>query len=87
MTMSKNPLDDVPEVDPATLVCEVGDTLVAVRRAPMNHPRDLTEGDTYRVVGRVYYGWDLQLISGDGPPEVRMLNSQILDYFRIAAKG
>ena len=34
-------------------------------------------GIFYRVVGLVGSGWDLQRISGEGPTELRLLNSQM----------
>lgn len=76
----------IPEVDEATLVCRVGDRLIvrltdATRGAVGT---TVIEGSIYEVIGRVYYGWDLRLEHGDGPPEVRVLNSQLLSYFQPA---
>lgn len=28
-------------------------------------------------------GWDLELLSGDGPVEVRLLNSQMGEYVKV----
>jgi len=83
MTRGHNPWTNIPPVDESKLVCKIGD-VVEVRTA--DHTEDGEEirlGSTYKVVGRVAYGWDLDLIEGPGASRVRVLNSSLLSFFEL----
>ena len=84
---SANPLDRVPPVDEAKLVCRVGDLLQTTDSFTLDSGDVAQLGATYRVTGRVYYGWDLELATGVGPRTVRVLNSSVLNHFRIVPQA
>jgi hypothetical protein len=41
------------------------------------------KGATYRAVGLVGGGWDLECVAGSGPQELRLLNSEMAKRVRI----
>jgi hypothetical protein len=65
---------------------QVGD-LLCVRASARTSPwpgedgEVIQEGALYRVVGRVEHGLDLSLEKGSGPVEVRVLESQVDQFF------
>lgn len=75
--------------EPEPLFCEIGSQVEFVKAvAPTHREGELTTtiavGDRYRVARLVGFGWDLQRVSGKGPMEVRLLNSQMKEYVKIA---
>lgn len=82
-----NPLDSVPPVDEAKLVCRIGDLLQTKDVIALDDGDKAKHEATYRVTGRVYYGWDLELAAGVGPRTIRVLNSSVLDLFRILPRS
>ena len=75
------------------LVCKIGDILKLIRDVGIyDNDDDMTDdsathyiasGQLYRAEGRKGAGWDLVRISGDGPPNIRVLNGSVLHYFEI----
>jgi hypothetical protein len=67
-------------VDYATLVCRIGEHFVV--RVPY-HTQDMgpvLSGSIYVAVDRKYYGWDFDLVRGEGASRIRLMNSEVLDY-------
>jgi len=70
------------------LFCNIGD-VVEFHRGVL--PQALEDepclvigvGDRYEAVGFVGSGWDLKRVSGGGPAEIRLLNSQMSDYVKV----
>jgi hypothetical protein len=44
------------------------------------------KGARYRAVRLVGAGWDLERVAGEGPHEVRLLNSEMTKRVRIVAR-
>lgn len=82
MKSSKNPFEAAPDVDERTLVCQIGDLLVAIVVAKTEEGKQLEIGSVYEVVGRFAYGWNLRLVQGLGASEVRVLNTKVFDFFK-----
>ena len=70
------------------LVIKLGDYLRLIA------PVDLTEedeepmhlepeGQIYRAYDRKGAGWDLEPLSGDGPPHIRTLNGDVFLHFEV----
>lgn len=43
----------------------------------------IKEGDTYKIIDLVGFGWDLERIISKGPMYLRILNSEIQNYVVI----
>jgi hypothetical protein len=71
------------------LFCNVGDVVEFIAEITATTPPDgelpmrVPIGSQYETVGLVGYGWDLRRITGDGPDEVRVLNSDMPKYVRV----
>lgn len=75
--------------EPEPLFCEVGDEVEFVKAAVARDWEGelrtaIAVGDRYRAVGLVGRGWDLQRVSGNGPMELRLLNSKMKEYVKVA---
>lgn len=73
---------------PDPLFCEIGDQVEFIRAVKPAPTKDGTStsiaaGSRYKVTRLVGSGWDLELLSGDGPVEVRLLNSQMGEYVKV----
>jgi len=86
-THRRNPVDSVPPVDESKLVCRIGDLLEVTNTFSIDEGDVAPQGATYRVAGRVYYGWDLERVSDLGPEHVRVLNASVLSYFGIVPRA
>ena len=75
------------------LVCKVGDRLKLIAYLDLiDNDTDkrldmLPAGQIYKAEGRKGAGWDLVRMTGDGPPELRIYNWDILDFFEILPSG
>lgn len=68
--------------------CKVGDILefindVTTHSWDKDHEEVAKKGDRYKVQGQVENGFDLVKISGEGPEEIRILNSLIPTYLKV----
>jgi hypothetical protein len=68
--------------------CKVGDIVefvIDVTPAPPDgkEPISITAGARYVATSIVEAGWDLRRVAGEGPDEVRILDSQISKYTRL----
>lgn len=74
------------------LVMRLGDHLRLIA------PVDLTEegedplhlepaGQIFRAYDRKGAGWDLEPVSGNGPPHIRVLNGDVLRHFEVLPQG
>lgn len=73
------------------LFCSVGDIvefIVAITTTPWpgEEPTEVKVGSKYEIIDLVGEGWDLKRLSGDGPIELRILNSDMDRYVTIAKK-
>ncbi|HEY5927609.1 MAG TPA: hypothetical protein VIV11_38255 [Kofleriaceae bacterium] len=69
------------------LFCRVGDVVEVTHDAATasidgEAPRKIAAGSRYRAVALVEWGWDLERVAGDGPDELRILNSQMPRYVK-----
>lgn len=83
----------IPPMTDVERACNLGDLLEVI--APldllgtMDDPTQSVvkaSGQIYKASGLVDRGWDLTRVSGDGPDEVRILNSYVKNYFRVLPK-
>jgi hypothetical protein len=70
------------------LFCNVGDVvefIVEVARTPpeVDAPVRIAIGSQYETVALIGWGWDLRRITGEGPDEIRILNSEMPTYVRV----
>jgi len=81
--------DDPPPMEEAERACNIGDLLAV--KAPLELTGTMEKyspstvkaaGQVYKVVGLFGRGWDLELVSGEGPYEVRVLNGYVKKYFK-----
>lgn len=87
----RNPIVPLPPLSDAERACNAGDLLRLI--APLdgqewNGPIQTVQpnGQIYQAVGLKGRGWDLELVSGSGPKEVRVMNWDLPSYFRILPK-
>lgn len=71
------------------LFCKVGEVVrftneLVTTPWPGEQPVKVARGARYRVVGLVDSGWDLERESGDGPFQIRILNSEMPLFVEIA---
>ena len=85
-----NPAVPLPPLTDAERACNVGDLLEVI--APLassgswEDPTPMItkpSGQIYRAIRLVSRGWDLELVSGNGPQEIRIMNGYVLDYFKV----
>ncbi len=67
------------------LFCSIGDivrfiTAIETTPWPGEEPISVSIGATYKVINLAGEGWDLKRISGKGPKELRILNSDMGKY-------
>ena len=73
--------------DDQNLFCRIGD-VVEITHAIKTNPwpdaksQTIPSGTRYKAVALTGYGWDLKLIKGNGPEEVRILNSEMHKYLK-----
>ena len=70
--------------------CKIGDLLEITARLDLGGSWDdptpsilLPQGQVYRAEDLKGRGWDLVLVSGEGPPELRIMNGEIPQFFRV----
>lgn len=89
----EQPYPEYKPMDDAESACKIGDLLELV--APLDLIGTAEEddpsvvqpsGQIYKVVALFGRGWDLELVSGDGPKEVRALNRFIKVYFKHVSR-
>lgn len=92
MTMAKRgqaEIEEPPPMEEAEMACRIGDLLTVV--APLELTGTIEKysastvkasGQVYKVAGLFGRGWDLELVSGTGPKEIRVLNGYVKKYFR-----
>ena len=73
------------------LFCSLGDIIriiAAIATTPWPGEKSITVevGATYKVIDLVGEGWDLKRISGKGPDELRILNSEMGKYVTVIGK-
>ena len=87
---ASNPIVPLPSLTDAERACNVGDLLQVI--APLNLNGSWEDptpsvvqptGQIYRAVNLVSRGWDLKLVSGNGPEEIRIMNGNVSNYFRV----
>jgi hypothetical protein len=71
------------------LFCKIGEVVrftneLVTTPWPDEQPVKVARGARYRVVGLVDSGWDLERESGDGPFQIRILNSEMPLFVEIA---
>lgn len=74
---------------PEPLFCAVGDEVEFIRAVvPTPWEGELVAavsvGDRYKAIRLVGSGWDLERVRGSGPAELRLLNSQMKEYVKVA---
>lgn len=73
------------------LFCSIGDT-VRIRASVTTTPWpgevavEVEAGAAYEVIGLVGWGWDLRRLSGKGPDELRILNSDMHRYLTVIGR-
>ena len=70
------------------LFCKVGDVLeIKEEITTTPWPGEISEvvekGALYKAIGLVGFRWDLNLVEGNGPIHLRILNSNMTRYTRI----
>lgn len=82
-----------PPMTEAERACNIGDLLEVI--APLDLLGTMEDptpsvvqpsGQIYKASGLVDRGWDLTLVSGRGPEEIRVLNRYVKDYFKVLPK-
>ena len=70
--------------------CKIGDLLEVAARLDLTAGWDdptpvilLPQGQVYRAEDLKGRGWDLVLVSGEGPPELRIMNGEIPQFFKV----
>ena len=70
--------------------CKIGDLLEVAARLDLSAGWDdpipvilLPQGQVYRAEDLKGRGWDLVLVSGEGPPELRIMNGEIPRFFKV----
>ena len=73
-----------------TKSCKIGDLLEVTARLDLSGSWDdptpstiLPQGQIYRAQDLKGRGWDLVLVSGEGPPELRIMNGQVPQFFKV----
>lgn len=85
-----NKVVPLPPLSDAERACNVGDLLRLV--APFegqewNGPKQAFQSNNqlYKAIALKGRGWDLLLVSGDGPKEIRVMNGDMTKYFEIVS--
>lgn len=80
----------LPPLTDAQWACNIGDLLEVIAPLDLLGVEEGQAGDAvqpsgqiYRAVSLVSRGWDLRLVSGNGPEEIRIMNGYVADYFRV----
>ncbi len=74
------------------LFCKIGDTVEIIKTVKSTpwpdegDPETIEKGLKYKVANLIGYGWDLELIEGNGPKFVRILNSKMPSLVKIIEK-
>lgn len=83
----------IPPMTDVERACNLGDLLEVIAPLDLLGTMDdptpsvvQASGQIYKASGLIDRGWDLTRISGDGPDEIRILNSYVKDYFRVLPK-
>ena len=63
------------------LYCGVGEMLVFVCKVE-TESGIIEKGDKYLAAEMIGFGWNLERVTGNGPPTVRILNSQMGRYLK-----
>jgi hypothetical protein len=64
------------------LFCQIGDMVEVIHTIETNpwsgeKAETISTGARYKAVALIGWGWDLELVKGNGPKEVRILNSEM----------
>ena len=84
----------IPPMDDVERACKLGDLLEVIAPLDLLGTMDdptpsvvQVSGQIYKASGLVDRGWDLTRVSGDGPDEIRILNSYVKRYFKVLPKA
>lgn len=80
----------IPPMTDVERACSLGDLLEVIAPLDLLGTMDdptpsvvQASGQIYKAIGLVDQGWDMKRMSGDGPDEIRILNSYVKKYFRV----
>ena len=81
-------LAPLPPMTDAERACDVGDLLEITAEFVVHdwdgNPTQVTaSGQIYRAQDLKGRGWDLVLVSGDGPEELRFMNGDVPRFFKV----
>lgn len=83
----------IPPMADVERACNLGDLLEVIAPLDLLGTMDdptpsvvQASGQIYKASGLVDRGWDLTRVSGDGPDEIRILNSYVKKYFKVLPK-
>lgn len=81
-------LTPLPPMTDAERACDIGDLLEVTAGFVVHdwdgNPTQVTaSGQIYRAEDLKGRGWDLVLVSGDGPEELRFMNGDVPKFFKV----
>ena len=90
MSERMNKIVPLPPLSDAERACNVGDLLRSITAFEAHewdgpnqtfHPGN----QVYKAIALKGRGWDLLLVSGEGPDELRVMNGDMMKYFRVVS--
>ena len=88
MSERANKVVSLPPLSDAERACNVGDLLrpiIPFEGQEWDGPKQTfyPDNQVYKAVALKGRGWDLLLVSGNGPKEIRVMNGDMMTYFKV----